>query len=102
WVTLDDVVGAFAFVLHDENVDGPVNAVAPNPARVADFVRALGHVLHRPTMFPLPAFAVRTLLGEMGQAFLLDSARVTPVKLEGAGYMFTHPDLLVALQALLI
>ncbi len=101
WVTLEDVVGAFAFVLHHDRISGPVNVVAPNPARVAEFVRALGHVLHRPTIFPLPAFAVRTLLGEMGQALLLDSARVIPMKLEAAGYRFTHRDLLAALQAAL-
>ena len=99
WVTLEDVVGAFAFALQHENVSGPVNVVAPSPARVAEFVRALGHVLHRPTVFPLPAFAVRTLLGEMGQALLLDSARVMPMKLEATGYRFSYPDLLAALRS---
>ena len=101
WITLEDVVGAFAFALHDENVSGPVNVVAPHPARVSDFVHALGDVLHRPTLLPLPAFAVSILLGEMGETLLLDSAKVLPAKLEAAGYRFIQPNLQAALQAAL-
>ena len=101
WVALEDVVGAFAFALHHENVRGPVNVVSPNSSRVAEFVHALGDVLHRPTIFPLPAFAVRTLLGEMGQALLLDSARVVPEKLPAVGYQFAFSELRAALQAAL-
>jgi uncharacterized protein len=101
WVALEDVVGAFNFALHNENLNGPVNVVAPQPARVSEFVGALGGVLHRPTMLPLPAFVVRTLLGEMGQALLLDSARVVPTKLESAGYKFGYPNSPGALRAAL-
>lgn len=101
WVALDDVVGAFAFALHNESVSGPVNAVAPHPARVSDFVQALGDVLHRPTMLPLPAFVVRMLLGEMGETLLLDSAKVMPTMLEAAGYTFSYPDLHDALTTAL-
>jgi uncharacterized protein len=101
WVELEDVVGAFAFALDNENVSGPANVVAPNPAPVSEFVRALGDVLHRPTIFPLPAFAVRMLLGEMGETFLLGSSRVLPEKLQGAGYRFAFPQLRAALQAAL-
>jgi uncharacterized protein len=99
WVALDDVVGAFAFALHNQSVSGPVNVVAPHPARVADFVGELGEALHRPTLLPLPAFAVRLLLGEMGDALLLDSANVLPTQLESGGYRFAYPDLQGALQA---
>lgn len=101
WVALDDVVGAFAFALHNENVSGPVNVVAPQPARVSDFVHTLGDVLHRPTMLLLPAFAVKLLLGEMGETLLLDSAKVMPTKLEAANYEFTYSDLPGALRAAL-
>ncbi len=101
WVALDDVVGAFMFALENENLAGPVNVVSPNPARVSEFVRTLGEVLHRPTILPLPAFAVRMLLREMGQCLLLDSARVTPKKLEDAGYRFAHEELREALQVAL-
>lgn len=101
WVGLQDVVGAFEFALRSEAVSGPVNVVAPNPARVAEFVKALGEVLHRPSLLPLPAFAVRTMLGEMGQSLLLDSARVLPGKLRSAGYEFAFAELRDALRAAL-
>jgi uncharacterized protein len=101
WVALEDVLGAFTFALHNETLRGAVNVVAPNPSRISDFVSALGDVLHRPTLLPLPAFAVRTLLGEMGQALLLDSARVLPERLQAAGYGFRYQDLRTALRAAL-
>ncbi len=101
WVTLDDVVGVFLFALTNDELRGPVNAVAPQPLRNADFVRELGRAIHRPTVFPLPAFVVRTLFGEMGDALLLASARVQPAKLEGAGYSFRNPDLPSALRSTL-
>ncbi len=98
WIALDDVVGAFLFALANENLRGPVNAVAPQPVRNLEFVRALGKALHRPAFFPLPAFVVRTVFGEMGEALLLSSARVKPAKLEAAGYGFRHPELDEALR----
>lgn len=101
WVAIDDVVGAFALAVHNERLSGPVNVVAPHPARVSAFVHELGNVLHRPTVVPLPAFAVKLLLGEMGETLLLDSAKVLPETLEAAGYSFNYPDLKGALQAVL-
>jgi len=101
WVTLDDVVGAFLFALTHDGISGSVNVVSPEPVRNADFVRALGRALNRPTVFPLPAFVVRTLFGEMGESLLLASARVTPAKLQAGGYNFRHPELAEALQATL-
>jgi uncharacterized protein (TIGR01777 family) len=101
WVALDDVIGTILFALHRDDLSGPVNVVGPEPARNEEFVRALGAELHRPTVFPLPAFAVRALLGEMGDAALLGSARVEPAKLMAAGYQFRHPTLKEALQAAL-
>jgi uncharacterized protein (TIGR01777 family) len=98
WITLDDVVGGFLFALANERLCGPVNAVAPQPVRNLEFVRALGKVLHRPAFFPLPAFVVRTVFGEMGEALLLSSARVKPAKLESSGYAFRHPELDQALR----
>ena len=98
WVSLDDVVGIILFALQNDSLRGPVNVVSPEPARNEEFVRALGEAVHRPTIFPLPAFAVRTLMGEMGEAALLGSARVQPSKLKAAGYQFRHPQLKDALQ----
>ena len=78
-----------------------MNAVAPSPVTNREFTRVLGRVLRRPTLVPLPAPAVRLLLGEMGQALLLDSARVLPQRLERAGLRFRHPGLETALRAAL-
>ena len=100
WVSLDDVIGAMLFALHGD-LHGPVNAVGPTPVRNADFVKALGKALHRPTIFPLPEFVIRGVMGEMGEELLLTSARAVPEKLQAAGYKFRHPDLDEALRAAL-
>jgi uncharacterized protein (TIGR01777 family) len=102
WITLDDVVGAFLFALTSEKLHGPVNAVTPQPVRNSEFVRALGNALHRPAFFPLPAFVVRTVFGEMGEALLLGSARVLPAKLEAAGFSCRYSELDEALHATLM
>ncbi len=101
WVALDDVIGAMIFALENESLRGPVNTVAPTPVRNEEFVRTLGRALHRPTIFPLPEFAVRALLGEMGEELLLPSTRVAPQKLQAAGYPFHYEELDAALQAIL-
>ena len=100
WVSLDDVIGAMLFALHGD-LHGPVNAVGPTPVRNADFVKALGKALHRPTIFPLPEFVIRGVMGEMGEELLLTSARAVPEKLQAAGYKFRHADLDDALRAAL-
>lgn len=101
WVALDDVIGAMKFALQNEGLQGPVNVVGPSPVRSAEFVRALGRAMQRPTFFPLPEFVIRTVMGEMGDELLLTSARAMPQKLQGAGYEFWHADLDAALRAAL-
>ena len=98
WVSLDDVVGIINFVLENEDMHGPVNAVAPNPVTNAEFTKALGKELYRPTILPLPEFAVNLFFGEMGDALLLDSTRVVPKRLLEAGYEFKFTDLQPALS----
>jgi hypothetical protein len=98
WIALADVIRVVELVLAVESFAGPVNAVAPAPVTNREFARALGRALARPTLVPLPAPAVRLLMGEMGQALLLDSARVLPRRLERAGFRFRHPDLASALR----
>ena len=98
WVALDDVVGAIRFAIEDASVRGPVNVVAPNPARNADFTRVLARVLRRPAIFPAPAFALRLMLGEMADALLLSSQRVVPEKLTVGGFRFQFADLEAALR----
>lgn len=97
-IALDDLIGAIHFALGTEGLEGPVNAVGPHPVTNREFVRTLGRVLRRPALVPLPAPAVRLLLGEMGDALLLASARVVPRVLERAGFRFRHPRLEDALR----
>lgn len=100
WIGLTDAIAAYLHVLSSD-VDGPVNLTSPEPVTSARFVDALGSALHRPTIFPLPAFAVRAAFGEMGQALLLEGQRVLPARLLDDGFAFTHPGIDAAVAAAL-
>ncbi len=100
WVHLEDEVGLILFALDNPGIEGPLNATAPDPATNAEFARTLGRVLHRPTVMPAPAFAVRAVLGEFAEA-VLNGQRVIPEKALSAGYRFIHPDLEGALRSAL-
>ena len=101
WITVDDVVGAISHALVSDSLRGPVNAVAPHPVTNLEFTKTLGHVLGRPTIFPLPAFVARLVLGEMADELLLASTRVSPSRLLASGYEFRFPDLAGALRHVL-
>jgi uncharacterized protein (TIGR01777 family) len=100
WIHVDDVVGMIVAALGDERWRGPINAVAPNPATNADFTRALGAALHRPVVFPVPAIALKLLLGDMS-VLLLGSQKLSPPAALALGFAFRHPDLNEALADLL-
>jgi uncharacterized protein (TIGR01777 family) len=97
WLTLGEAVRIIQFALAAPAVAGPVNAVTPNPVRNAEFTKALAAALHRPALFPAPPFALRLALGEMADALLLSSQRVSPAALCAAGYPFAQPKLASAL-----
>ena len=99
WIAIEDLVRAIYHCIDNEALRGPVNAVAPSPVTNQELTRALGRVLHRPTFLPVPAFALRLLVGEMADALLLASTRVEPVRLRAAGFEFLHPRLEEALSA---
>jgi uncharacterized protein len=101
WITLEDLVGVIRRALVDESLRGPVNAVAPRPVTNEEFTKALGRVLGRPTIFPVPAFAARLAFGEMADALLLSGARVEPARLNDAGFEFKHPEIEGALRSVL-
>jgi uncharacterized protein (TIGR01777 family) len=101
WVTLEDVVGSLRFAIEHASVRGAVNVVAPQPVRNAEFTKVLAKALHRPALFPAPAFALRLALGEMADALLLASQRVAPQRLQQLGFHFQHGDLTSALAAVL-
>ncbi len=98
WIALDDVVGAMYLAMHRRTLEGPVNLVAPGQVRNAEFTRAMGRVLRRPTVFPVPRPALRLALGaEQADEMLLSSVRVVPGALERAGYGFRFPGIHAAL-----
>lgn len=101
WVHISDVVGAIEHALDSNGVSGPLNVVAPKPATNAEFTHSLARVLHRPAIFPMPAFAARLAFGEMADALLLGSQRVEPAKLSSSGYTFRFSQLEPALADLL-
>jgi uncharacterized protein (TIGR01777 family) len=101
WIALDDLVKAIYHAIQNEEIIGPMNAVAPHPVTNLEFTKTLGRVLSRPTLLPLPAAAARLLLGEMADALLLASARVEPASLLNSGFRFQYPDLDSALRHLL-
>ena len=100
WVARDDVVAAYLYAL-DRPLEGVYNLAAPAVTN-AEFVRALGDALHRPTVLPLPAFAVKLLWGEMGEEILLGGQRVVPERLPEAGFSFSHPEIGAALQHVVV
>ncbi len=96
WITLQDEVRAISFVLtHD--LSGPVNLTAPAPVTNAEFTKAIGRVLHRPTVFPAPAFGVRLLLGEFAGE-VLGGQRAVPAALTAAGFEFDHTEVEAGLR----
>jgi uncharacterized protein len=101
WIHVDDMVGGIHHVLGAEWLSGPVNMVAPNPLRNAEFAKVLASVLGRPAIFPVPEFGLRLVFGKMAaDEMFLASQRVAPEKLSGSGYAFRFPDLRSALEDL--
>lgn len=98
WIAMDDIIAVYNKALEDETMRGAFNACAPDPVRNEEFTKVLGSVLYRPTILPLPAFAVNFLFGEMGDALLLDSTRAVPKRLQDIGFEFKFIDLEAALK----
>lgn len=98
FITLDDEVRALTFLL-TADVSGPVNLTAPTPATNAEVTAAMGSALHRPTVLPVPAFALKAVLGEFSSE-VLGSARVLPRVLQAAGFEFRHADIRTAAATL--
>ena len=101
WIALPDLVGVIRHAINSDSLSGSLNGVAPAPVTNAEFTRTLGKVLGRPTLFPLPTFMARLMFGEMADALLLSSTRVSSEKLEQSGYQFKFPDLESAIRGVL-
>ncbi|MBN2226688.1 MAG: TIGR01777 family oxidoreductase [candidate division Zixibacteria bacterium] len=99
WISIDDVINIMQFVIREDQLRGPINAISPNPVTNAEFTTALGQALNRPSAASVPAFAIRLMVGrEMADEMLLASTRVIPKKLQDAGYRFLFPYLQEALR----
>jgi uncharacterized protein (TIGR01777 family) len=101
WIDVRDMVGAIQHIVKTDQLRGPVNLVAPTPVRNAEFTKTLASVLSRPAFFPVPAFVVKLVFGEMGETVLLGSQRVEPRQLVASGYPFQFRDLQGSLKAML-
>jgi uncharacterized protein (TIGR01777 family) len=101
WIGLDDLLDVYLRAVLDPALSGPVNAVAPEPVRNADYTRTLAAVLHRPALLPVPAFGPRLLLGEEGAREIAQASQcVRPERLIAAGHEFRQPELEGALRHL--
>ena len=97
WIALTDEVAAISHLL-TADVSGPVNLTAPAPVTNAEFTHELGRVLHRPTLLPVPGFALSLALGEFARSSILGGQRALPVRLRESGFTFTHDELEPALR----
>ncbi len=100
WITLDDTIRAVVHSIDTTAIEDPLNVAAPDPVTNGELTAALGRALSRPTLLTVPAFALRTVLGEMA-AILLASTRLDVSKLRGSGFEFRHPTIDKALSAVL-
>ena len=98
WIHLDDLMAAVRFIIDHQDVSGPLNFCAPNPARYRQLAKTLGEVLGRPSFMPAPAFMIRLAMGEFGDVFLA-SQRTIPDRLLKHGFSFQYPDIKSAIQA---
>jgi len=101
WISIDDLCSGIIHSVQASSLHGPVNMVSPSAVTNLEFTKALGRVLRRPTVFPMPSFAARLAFGEMADALLLASARVEPAKLVASRFVFRHKDLDATLEYLL-
>jgi uncharacterized protein (TIGR01777 family) len=101
WVHLADLVGAVLHVLARDDIDGPVNVVAPQAVTNAEFARTLGRIIRRPVMLPVVSPLARLMFGEVANEMLLTSQRVVPARLQATEFNFEYPNLEEALRAAL-
>lgn len=99
WVALTDLVRLVAFAMENADLDGAVNATAPEPVRNSEFARALGKTLGRVAPFAIPAILLESVAGDLARELLLGGQRVLPAKAMAAGFAFERPTLTMALEA---
>lgn len=98
WIALPDLISAIQHCFETPALEGPVNALSPNPVTNREFTEALAKVLHRPAALPAPAFAIRLALGRMADEMLFASVRAVPKRLLETGFAFRYPVIAQALE----
>ena len=98
WIDRDDLLDQMIWSLDHEDVRGVYNSTAPEPARNRDFAKQLGKAMHRPSILPAPAFALRLMFGEMADEALLGGQRVMPRRAQSEGFRFAYPAVESALR----
>jgi len=101
WISLEDTIGAIWHLIMNQEIEGPVNIVAPSPVTNKTFTKILGRVLGRPAFFRIPSILVKIIWGQMGQEILLAGTKVKPEKLLKTGFKFNHESLEEALRAVM-
>ncbi len=101
WIALEEIPAIVVHLLRHDVINGAVNIVSPNPVSNAEFTKILGKILRRPTVFPVPAWGLKILFGEMAETLLIGGAKVVPKRLLDSGYQFHYPELSSALGAAL-
>lgn len=96
WIHIDDIAGIYMHAIENTGMRGIYNGAAPQPARMKEFAKTLGEVLHRPSLFPVPEFVIKIVLGE-GAGVAMASQRVNADKIVSAGYKFAFPEIKGAL-----
>lgn len=100
WIHRLDVIEMIRWLVETPGISGPVNATAPHPVTNRELARAIGRALHRPSLIPAPAFALRMMLGEMADATLLQGQRAIPTRAQQHGYHFRYPEIDIAMRGL--
>jgi len=101
WIHRDDWLAVMLWAISDPSASGPLNATAPNPVPNAEFARAIGHALHRPSWLPVPGLALRLLVGDMANDALIKGQRVVPARALSLGFHFAFPTIDDAMKEIL-
>jgi uncharacterized protein (TIGR01777 family) len=100
WIHRDDWIAIVDWAVEHQDLTGPINATAPDPVTNAEFAKAVGRAVRRPSWLPVPGFALRVMFGELAQAALIEGQRVIPKRALEMGFVFRYPRLAQALQAI--
>lgn len=99
WIHLDDEVRAIIYLIDNETLSGPFNLTAPTPVRNREFVIQLGKALGRPAFIPMPALAIRAILGSEASTLLTEGLAVKPDRLMKSGFEFRYPSIDKAMKS---